>query len=116
MIQTNIYGYGAAVLLSVNLTAYRGNTPKNIIYVRTLSSLLCPAAKICIKAILKKHRFDLPAGIEHNPANWAKVMKAVQDALTQLRSKFKKSVRRIRLLIPLPLTSTFRSYKASKTA
>ncbi|KAJ7088920.1 hypothetical protein C8R44DRAFT_539016, partial [Mycena epipterygia] len=31
-------------------------------------------------------------GIEHNPANWSKVKKAVENALTQLRSKFKKAI------------------------
>ncbi|KAJ6524032.1 hypothetical protein B0H19DRAFT_1254191 [Mycena capillaripes] len=71
----NIYSYGAAALLSALLPAYKGNIPKNILF-----------------AILKKHRFDLPAGIEHNPANWAKVRTAVEGALTQLRSKFKKLI------------------------
>ncbi|KAJ7429316.1 hypothetical protein B0H11DRAFT_2270407 [Mycena galericulata] len=71
----NIYSYAAAILLSVKLSAYKGNIPKNILF-----------------AILKKHRFDLPSGIEHNPANWSKVTKAVQEAFTQLRSKFKKSI------------------------
>ncbi|KAJ7480286.1 hypothetical protein B0H11DRAFT_2233408 [Mycena galericulata] len=48
----NIYSYAAAILLSVKLSAYKGSIPKNILF-----------------AILKKHRFDLPSGIEHNPAN-----------------------------------------------
>jgi hypothetical protein len=34
------------------------------------------------QTILKKHRFDLPVGIEHNAANWGKVIKAVQDAFS----------------------------------
>ncbi|KAJ7504450.1 hypothetical protein B0H11DRAFT_2187375 [Mycena galericulata] len=71
----NIYSYAAAILLSVKLSAYKGSIPKNILF-----------------AILKKHRFDLPSGIEHNPANRSKVTKAVQEAFTQLRSKFKKSI------------------------
>ncbi|KAJ7169265.1 hypothetical protein C8R43DRAFT_1121155 [Mycena crocata] len=71
----NIYSYAAAILLSDKLSAYKGNTPKLILF-----------------AILKKHRFDLPDGIEHNPANWAKVKKAVEGALTQLRSNFKKAI------------------------
>ncbi|KAJ6779201.1 hypothetical protein DFH09DRAFT_1325132 [Mycena vulgaris] len=71
----NIYSYGAAILLSAKLPAYKGNIPKNILF-----------------AILKKHRFDLPPGIEHNPTDWSKVKKAVENALTQLRSKFKKAI------------------------
>ncbi|KAJ7227864.1 hypothetical protein C8J57DRAFT_1584872 [Mycena rebaudengoi] len=69
----NIYSYAIAILLSTKLSAYKDNTPKKLLY-----------------AILKKHHFDLPDGIEHNAANWAKAQKAVQDALTQLRSKIKK--------------------------
>ncbi|KAJ7773756.1 hypothetical protein B0H14DRAFT_2632137 [Mycena olivaceomarginata] len=57
----NIYSYSAAVLLSTKLAAYKGNIPKNIVF-----------------AVLKKHRFDLPPGIEHNPADWGKVKIAVE--------------------------------------
>ncbi|KAJ6591420.1 hypothetical protein B0H10DRAFT_1960746 [Mycena sp. CBHHK59/15] len=71
----NIYSYGTTILLSTQLSAYKGNIPKQILY-----------------AILKKHRFDLPPGIEHNSANWVKVCKAVQEAFTQLRSKVKKAI------------------------
>ncbi|KAJ7716366.1 hypothetical protein B0H16DRAFT_1476780 [Mycena metata] len=42
--------------------------------------------------ILKKHSFDLPAGIESNPADFAKVIAALQEVLTQLRAKFKKAL------------------------
>jgi hypothetical protein len=44
------------------------------------------------EAILKQYRFDMPAGLENIPADWEKVVEAVQDALTQRRSKIKKSV------------------------
>ncbi|KAJ7275679.1 hypothetical protein C8J57DRAFT_1504981 [Mycena rebaudengoi] len=71
----NIYSYATAILLSTKLCAYKGNTPKNILH-----------------TILKKHRFDLPPGIEHDAAKWGKVKAAVQGAFTQLRSKFKKSI------------------------
>ncbi|KAJ7652786.1 hypothetical protein DFH06DRAFT_1330882 [Mycena polygramma] len=71
----NIYSYCVAVLMSVKLAAYKGNIPKNIVFV-----------------ILKKHRFDMPLGIEHNPANWSKVVKVVENALTQFRSKIKKLI------------------------
>ncbi|KAJ7637420.1 hypothetical protein B0H17DRAFT_961226, partial [Mycena rosella] len=40
--------------------------------------------------------------IEHNPANWGKVTHAVEEALTQLRSKFKKAVRKHRSLKEKP--------------
>ncbi|KAJ7502055.1 hypothetical protein B0H11DRAFT_2223949 [Mycena galericulata] len=87
----NIYSYAAAIILSVKLSAYKGNTPKNILFVRHLRSLV-PLLNSVVKAILKKHRFDLPPGIEHNPADWSKVTKAVQEAFTQSRSKFKKCI------------------------
>ncbi|KAJ6629916.1 hypothetical protein B0H10DRAFT_1775444, partial [Mycena sp. CBHHK59/15] len=74
-IDKNIQNYAAAVLLSSKIRTYKGSTPTNILL-----------------EILKKHRFDLPAGIEHNPADFSKVIVAVQDALTQKRSKFKKLI------------------------
>ncbi|KAJ7659978.1 hypothetical protein B0H17DRAFT_1211677 [Mycena rosella] len=74
-LETNIYSYGASILLSTKLSAYKGSVPKQILY-----------------GILKKHRFDLPPGIEHNPANWRKVTHGVEEALTQLRAKFKKAI------------------------
>ncbi|KAJ6562110.1 hypothetical protein B0H19DRAFT_1068788 [Mycena capillaripes] len=74
-LEKNINSYAAAVLLSVKLPAYKGNIPKHILF-----------------AILKKQRFDLPAGIEHNPANWGKVKKVVDNGLTQFRSKCKKAI------------------------
>ncbi|KAF8146524.1 hypothetical protein K438DRAFT_1548219, partial [Mycena galopus ATCC 62051] len=70
----NIYSYSAAVLLSSKLPAYKGNVPKNIVF-----------------AILKKHRFDLPLGIERIPADWGKVKKSVEGAQTQFRSNVKKA-------------------------
>ncbi|KAJ7661031.1 hypothetical protein B0H17DRAFT_1144814 [Mycena rosella] len=79
-LKKNIYSYATAIFLSTTLTAYKGNTPKNVLH-----------------AILKKHRFDLLAGIKHNPGNWvqAKVEKCVQDAFTQTRSNLKKDVRHL---------------------
>ncbi|KAJ7731956.1 hypothetical protein B0H14DRAFT_3899155 [Mycena olivaceomarginata] len=67
--ETNIYFYAAAILLSTKLSAYKGSD------------------------ILKVNRFDLPPNIERNPADYAKLVTVVQDALTQLRSKIKKAVR-----------------------
>ncbi|KAJ6631921.1 hypothetical protein B0H10DRAFT_2182937 [Mycena sp. CBHHK59/15] len=71
----NIENHAATVLLSSKIRTYKGSTPTNILL-----------------EILKKHRFDIPAGIEHNPADFSKVIVAVQDALTQKRSKFEKLI------------------------
>jgi hypothetical protein len=43
--------------------------------------------------ILKKHRFDMPPGIENNPADMQKITAAVQYAFTQDRSSLKKKVK-----------------------
>ncbi|KAJ7018200.1 hypothetical protein C8F04DRAFT_1329161 [Mycena alexandri] len=74
-LEKNISNYAAAVLLSSKIRTYKGSTPTNVIV-----------------DILKKHRFDLPTGIEHNPADFSKVIATVQEALTQKRSKFKKFI------------------------
>ncbi|KAJ7833549.1 hypothetical protein B0H14DRAFT_3462688 [Mycena olivaceomarginata] len=71
---TNIVKYAPAVLLSSKITIYKGNGTTNILL-----------------AILKQYRFDMPAGLENIPTDWEKVVEAVQDALTQRRSKIKKS-------------------------
>ncbi|KAI0816004.1 hypothetical protein BC628DRAFT_1424369 [Trametes gibbosa] len=65
----NLYSYGTGVIFSSKLAAYKGTH------------------------IVKHLRFDLPAGIEHNHADWAKVVSAAQDTLTQIRSKIKKALR-----------------------
>ncbi|KAJ7885269.1 hypothetical protein B0H14DRAFT_3737211 [Mycena olivaceomarginata] len=75
-LNTNIVKYAPAVLLSSKITIYKGNGTTNILL-----------------AILKQYRFDMPAGLENIPADWEKVVEAVQDALTQRRSKIKKSIR-----------------------
>ncbi|KAJ7479924.1 hypothetical protein FB451DRAFT_1395490 [Mycena latifolia] len=75
-LEKNIANYAAAVLLSSKIWTYKGATLTNILV-----------------EILKKHRFDLPAGIEHNPADFSKVIAAIQDALTQKRAKFKKLIK-----------------------
>ncbi|KAJ7441181.1 hypothetical protein B0H11DRAFT_2292471 [Mycena galericulata] len=71
----NIHNYAAAILLSSKISAYKGSVPTNILL-----------------NILKKHRFDLPPGIENNPADLAKLVAAIQEAFTQLRAKFKKAL------------------------
>ncbi|KIK09284.1 hypothetical protein K443DRAFT_942 [Laccaria amethystina LaAM-08-1] len=75
-LKTNINNYGLAVLLSVNISAYKGNIPINHIL-----------------DILKRFRFDLPAGIEHDYANWEKVTTAVSYSLTQIHSRLKKLIK-----------------------
>ena len=47
---------------------------------------------ISLQDILKRYRFDLPAGIEHDYANWEKISTFVGYSLTQSRSRVKKLV------------------------
>ncbi|KAF8950746.1 hypothetical protein BDZ97DRAFT_1686793, partial [Flammula alnicola] len=75
-LKTNISNYALAVLLSVKISAYKGNIPRNHIL-----------------NIISKYRFDLPPRIEHDYASWEKIKTQVSYALTQLRSKIKKIVR-----------------------
>ncbi|KAF8957492.1 hypothetical protein BDZ97DRAFT_1762884 [Flammula alnicola] len=72
-LKTNISNYALAVLLSVKISAYKGNIPHNHIL-----------------NIISKYRFDLPPRIEHDYASWEKIKTQVSYALTQLRSKIKK--------------------------
>ena len=46
-----------------------------------------------LQDILKKYRFDLPAGIEHDYSNWEKITTSVSYSLTQTRARVKKLVR-----------------------
>ncbi|KAJ7859095.1 hypothetical protein B0H14DRAFT_2577462 [Mycena olivaceomarginata] len=55
-LEKNIANYAAAILLSTKISAYKGSIPTNILL-----------------NMLKKHRFDLPAGIENNPADYARL-------------------------------------------
>ncbi|KJA24848.1 hypothetical protein HYPSUDRAFT_135656, partial [Hypholoma sublateritium FD-334 SS-4] len=75
-LKVNIANYSLAVLLSAEISAYKGDIPRNHIL-----------------NILKRYRFDLPVGIEHDLSNWEKITTAVSYALTQMRSKIKKSIR-----------------------
>jgi hypothetical protein len=75
-LKTNINNYSVAVLLSVNISAYKGDIPRNHIL-----------------NILKRYRFDMPPGIEHDYANWEKITTAVSYSLTQTRARVKKLVR-----------------------
>lgn len=75
-LKTNINNYALAVLLSANISAYKGDIPRNHIL-----------------NILKKYRFDLPTGIEHDYANWEKITTFVSYSLTQSRARVKKLIR-----------------------
>ncbi|KAJ7198151.1 hypothetical protein GGX14DRAFT_573706 [Mycena pura] len=74
-LQTNIRSYALAVMLSPKLAQYRGDLPVQHVI-----------------NILKKHRFDMPPGIENNPADMQKITAAVQYAFTQDRSSLKKKL------------------------
>jgi len=75
-LKTNITNYGIAVLLSVNVSAYKGDIPRTHVL-----------------DILKRYRFDLPAGIEHDYANWEKISTFVGYSLTQSRARVKKLIK-----------------------
>ncbi|KAJ7616169.1 hypothetical protein DFH06DRAFT_1145673 [Mycena polygramma] len=72
-LKLNIQRYAIAVFLSPKLGMYRGEIGVQ-------------------HDIIKKHRFDLPPGIENNPADMAKIEKVIQDVFTQIRSTFKKKL------------------------
>ncbi|KAJ7816167.1 hypothetical protein B0H14DRAFT_2602876 [Mycena olivaceomarginata] len=69
-----------AVLLSSKISVYKGDGATTVL--------------IAFQNVLKQRRFDLniPSGIENVPADWAKLVAAAQNALTQKRSTIKKSL------------------------
>ncbi|EKM48864.1 uncharacterized protein PHACADRAFT_108069, partial [Phanerochaete carnosa HHB-10118-sp] len=71
----NIRNYSMGVLLSSRLATYKGIVPNNY-----------------VAGIIKRYRFDLPANIEQNCGRWGKVTKAIQNEMTEQRSKIKKTV------------------------
>ncbi|KAJ7648147.1 hypothetical protein B0H17DRAFT_1215692 [Mycena rosella] len=89
-LETNIYSYGASILLSTKLSAYKGSVPKQILYVCDIS-FPAPAAQL-VPGNFEEASVRPSSGIEHNPANWRKVTRGVEEALTQLRAKFKKAI------------------------
>ncbi|KAI1786129.1 hypothetical protein LXA43DRAFT_1099571 [Ganoderma leucocontextum] len=72
----NIASYSGGVFFSSKLSAYKGAVPLNHVL-----------------DILKCFRFDLPQDIEHNRADWQKVIAEMQEALTQLCSSVKKELK-----------------------
>lgn len=91
MSKTNINSYAIAVMLSVNISAYKGDIPRNHVLVRILH-IVWTLWLTSIQDILKRYRFDLPVGIEHDYANWEKISIFVGYVLTQNRSRLKKAV------------------------
>lgn len=92
--QTNINNYAVAVLLSVNISAYKGDIPRNHILVCVLV-IIRTSFSFSRQNILKQFRFDLPPGIEHDYSNWEKITTFVSYSLTQTRARVKKLVRKI---------------------
>jgi len=78
-------------MLSVNVSAYKGDVPRNHVLVCILV-IICTSRITSLQDILKKYRFDLPAGIEHDYANWEKISTFVGYSLTQTRARVKKLV------------------------
>ncbi|KAJ6450182.1 hypothetical protein C8R45DRAFT_1114257 [Mycena sanguinolenta] len=74
-LSVNIKQYAPAVLLSSKTNVCKGDTTTDILL-----------------AILKKYRFGIPVGLENIPADWAKIVAACQEALTQKRSTIKKAI------------------------
>ncbi|KAI0080577.1 hypothetical protein K474DRAFT_1704644 [Panus rudis PR-1116 ss-1] len=74
-LKKNIRTYSVAVLLSPKIKSYKGDAVTNIVL-----------------NIIKRYRFDVPLGIEHNAADWGTIVTAVRDGLTQLRSDIKKLI------------------------
>ncbi|KAL1939055.1 hypothetical protein VTO73DRAFT_10315 [Trametes versicolor] len=74
---SNLVSYSNAVFFSSKLAAYKG-----------------PVALNHVLDIVKRMRFGIPAGLEHNTANWHKVTTSVQGILTQIRSTVKKEVKK----------------------
>ncbi|KAF8890256.1 hypothetical protein CPB84DRAFT_1940300 [Gymnopilus junonius] len=72
-LKTNINNYSIAVMLSVNISAYKGDIPRNHV--------------LMSRDILKKYHFDLPPGIEHDYANWEKITGVINYSLTQAHVK-----------------------------
>ncbi|KAJ7703475.1 hypothetical protein B0H14DRAFT_3647363 [Mycena olivaceomarginata] len=75
-LETNISKYAPAILLSEKLNTYKGEGPKTMLL-----------------EVIKRFRFGIPDGLEQVPADWAKVVSYCEYALTQRRSKTKKTIK-----------------------
>jgi len=112
--KTNINNYAVAVLLSVNISAYKGDIPRNHILVCILL-IVWILYLFFLQDILKKYRFDLPAGIEHDYSNWEKITTSVSYSLTQTRARVKKLVRMIIKIIKNKNAHSFSQIRDSIT-
>ncbi|KAJ7210532.1 hypothetical protein GGX14DRAFT_565745 [Mycena pura] len=72
---TNLKGYGYGILLSPSLSAYVGKI-----------------AKTHLENIVKKKRFGIPNELEDDLSAWGKVMRAIEDVLSNQRSAIKKVI------------------------
>ena len=78
-------------MLSINVSAYKGNVPHNHVLVHILF-IVWTSQLTFLQDILKKYHFDLPVGIEHDYANWEKISMFVGYLLTQTCARVKKLV------------------------
>jgi hypothetical protein len=92
-------------MLSVNISAYKGDIPRNHVLVGISFFSNHFAFYLPIQDIIKRYRFDLPPGIEHDYASWEKISQAVSYSLTQSRARVKKLACDI-ILIFCPLTAS----------
>jgi len=81
-----------AIMLSVQISAYKGDIPCNhaLVCIELLACTL--TTDLCLQNILKRYWFNLPPGLEHDHANWEKVIGQVGYALTQACARVKKAV------------------------
>jgi hypothetical protein len=89
-------------MLSVNISAYKGDIPRNHVLVSISFFSNHFAFYLPIQDIIKRYRFDLPPGIEHDYASWEKISQAVSYFLTQSRARVKKLACDIILINFLP--------------
>ena len=78
-------------MLSVNVSAYKGDIPRNHVLVRILF-IIWTSQLTFLQDILKNFPFDLPVGIKHDYANWVKILIFVGYSLTQTHTRVKKLV------------------------
>ncbi|EAU83846.1 hypothetical protein CC1G_09515 [Coprinopsis cinerea okayama7 len=74
-LQNNIKAYCTAVLLSPELSTYKGKVPRNR-----------------VMAIIHHYKLEIPANIDHDKQITQTIYQAITDELTQIRSKIKKAI------------------------
>lgn len=83
-----------AVLLSAKLGAYKGSLPRDHVFVCLMIYFLLFESfnSIFTQTLIKKDGVHLPAGFEKNAYTLKVINSAIQDELTQARSRIKKMV------------------------